>query len=331
MADCNPKLKLLYVMEILLEQTDAQHTLTAQDICDRIRANWGYHVERRGIYSDIAILQDYGIDIIQNKGTNPGYYVGSREFELAELKLLVDSVQSSKFITKRKSDELIKKLEHLTSKYNGDQLQRQVYIYNRIKADNETIYYNVDKIHSAIYQNREIRFQYAEWTAAKKLQLRRDGAFYQVSPWALTWDDEYYYLVAYEESSDMIKYFRVDKMRRMEITEKVRSGGALFHNFDLGVFSKKTFNMFQGEETSITMICENRFAGVVIDRFGQDVFLIPEDAEHFRFTATVAMSDQFFGWLTGVGNHIKIKAPDTARCAYQNYLQNILNTYDERG
>lgn len=178
------------------------------------------------------------------KGTNPGNYVGNRQFELPELKLLVDAVQSSKFITTKKSRELIKKLQAFTSKAEAEQLQRQVFISNRPKTGNETIYYNVDQIHASIFQNKKVQFQYAEWTEKKELRLKRNGSYYQVSPWALTWDDENYYLIAYDEQSDCIKHYRVDKMQHMTMCDEKRVGKEKFQNFDLVAFSKKTFGMY---------------------------------------------------------------------------------------
>ncbi|MBQ7102937.1 MAG: WYL domain-containing protein, partial [Anaerotignum sp.] len=185
------KMKTLCLMQILMQRTDEKHMMTANDLAAALQ-EYGFKAERKSIYADIEALQQYGLDIVQQKGSNPGYYVASRNFELPELKLLVDAVQSSKFITAKKSEELIRKLEGMTSKYEAQQLQRDVFIYNRPKTENETIYYNVDQIHCALHSNAKISFQYAEWTTKKELQLKKNGALYMVSPWSLTWDDENY-------------------------------------------------------------------------------------------------------------------------------------------
>ena len=230
---------------------------------------------------------------------------------------------------KKKTEELIKKLERLTNKYEASQFQREVYIYNRAKAQNETIFYNVDYIHDAINSNVQIQFQYSEWTVKKELQLKKDGAFYVVSPWALTWADENYYLIAYDEKADKIKHYRVDKMKSMSLLQEKRLGRAQFDRFDLADFSKKTFGMYGGEDAKITLEGINGLAGVVIDRFGQDVAMMAADDEHFRAIVTVAVSQQFFGWLSGLGAGIRIVSPDGVRTRYKEFLEKLLNNYQE--
>ena len=214
MAISQVKLRMLYTMRFLLEKSDEKHTLSAADI-NCLLQEYGMSADRKTVYSDIETLREFGMDIVQVRGTNGGYYIGSREFELPELKLLVDAVQASKFISRKKSEELIQKLENLTNEYDARLLQRNVFIYNRPKTGNETIYYNVDQIHTAILENRQIAYQYAEWTVQKTLSPKRNGAVYRVSPWALTWDDENYYLIAYDEAVDVIKHYRVDKSSRL--------------------------------------------------------------------------------------------------------------------
>lgn len=316
-------------MRILLEQTDENHILNASELSAILQQEYGMSADRRTIYDEIHILEDFGIDIVQLKGKTPGYYVASRDFELPELKLLVDAVQSSKFITEKKSSELIAKLEQLCSKYDAEQLQRQVVIYNRSKTENETIYYNVDQIHNAIYRNLRIRFQYAEWTVKKELRLKKNGAEYQVSPWALTWDDENYYLVAYDEAADKIKHYRVDKMQHIAVIEQERSGREKFGDFNLAAFAKKTFGMYGGQDTEVTLRCRNELAGVVLDRFGNKIWMRPDGEEHFKTRVMVTVSRQFFGWVTGIGNKMKIAEPEHVKEAYREYLKDILNGIDE--
>lgn len=321
------KMKTLCLMQILMQRTDEKHMMTANDLAAALQ-EYGFKAERKSIYADVEALQQFGLDIVQQKGSNPGYYVASRTFELPELKLLVDAVQSSKFITARKSAELIRKLESMSSKYEAQQLQRDVFIYNRPKTENETIYYNVDQIHCALHCNAQISFQYAEWTTKKELQLKKNGALYMVSPWSLTWDDENYYLIAYDEAADCIKHYRVDKMQNTEILEDDRKGEESFKNFDLAAFAKKTFGMYGGVDAEVTLECKNELAGVVIDRFGHDVWMIPQGTDHFKARVLVSVSPQFFGWVTGIGCGMKITGPENVRLEYAQYLKNIMTNYE---
>lgn len=328
MAVMGQKLRTLYLMEILTERTDEEHVLNATDLCGILSQEYGISTERRTIYSEIETLERFGLNIIRNAGKNPGYYVASRQFELPELKLLVDAVQSSKFITEKKSNELIAKLEKLCSRAEAKTLSHQVVLFNRPKTENESIYYNVDCIHNAIFQNRQVTFQYAEWTMRKELHLKRDGAFYEISPWALTWDDENYYLVAYDDKAETIKHYRVDKMLHIGILDKERQGKEEFQNFNLAAFAKKTFGMFGGTDQEVTLLCHKELAGVVLDRFGHDIFMHPVDEESFKARVLVSVSQQFFGWVTGVGGGMQIAGPDEVREAYHSYLKNIIRNYE---
>lgn len=321
------KMKLLYLMKILMERTDENHILTANELCDLLHSEYGIPAERKSIYNDISALQEFGLDIIQQKGRNPGYYIGSRLFELAELKLLVDAMQASKSITEKKTDELIRKLESLASHDDARQLQQQVFLYKRAKTENETIYYNVDYIHTAIYTNVQIRFQYTEWTQKKEIRLKKDGAFYVVSPWALTWDDENYYLIAYDEQAGKLKHYRVDKMQCMELLRERRLGREQFEHFDIAAFEKRTFGMFGGREEKVTFCCRDYLAGVILDRFGKDVMMIPQDEHHFRVSVPAAVSPQFFGWVAGLGDGIRILRPENVREEFLDHMKKIIDRY----
>lgn len=319
------KLKLLYITQYLSEQTDEDHTATTQDIIAYLEAN-DISAERKSIYSDIDLLIDFGLDIIKVKERPGGYYLASRQFELAELKLLVDAVQASKFITSKKSGELIGKLETLCSKAQAKQLHRQVVVTNRTKAVNESIYYNVDMIYNAIAANSKIRFQYFEWSVDKEMKLRRGGEFYEVSPWLLSWDDENYYLIAHDDRSGEIRHYRVDKMLKLDLLPIPREGQEQFSDFDVAGYSKKTFGMFAGEEETVSLRCDSSLTGVIIDRFGKDVSMRRLDDTHIRARVNVAVSRQFFGWLAGLGTSIQIDSPDHVAAAYRDYLRNILNS-----
>ena len=306
----NQKLKIVYLMKILLERTDEMHSITMPEIIAALES-YGISAERKSIYSDIENLRLFGMDIIGEQRDRTFYYhVGNRQFELAELKLLVDSVQSAKFITVKKSNELIRKIEGFASKYEASQLQRQVFVSERIKTMNESIYYNVDKIHTAIGANSKITFQYFQWDVHKNMVLRKNGALYEVSPWALSWDNENYYLIAFDSSEDKIKHFRVDKMLHIDIKNEKREGRERFKAFDMAVYAKKTFGMFGGEEQTVKLRCENSFAGVMIDRFGKDVCMIPADDSHFTARVNVAVSRQFLGWVFALGEGVQIVEPE---------------------
>ena len=324
----NEKLTILYLMDLLLDQTDHDHTLTADMICSALEQNYEVVCSRKTVYRDITRLREYGLKIEQLRGSTPGYYVDERDFELAELKLLVDAVQSSKFITEKKSRDLIKKLGALTSRENSKQLQRQVYIYNRPKTINDAIYRNVDTIHDAIRENRQVTFRYLEWTMKKTLQQRHEGKLYQVSPWALTWDDENYYLLGFDKETEKIRHYRVDKMQDISLLHDRRLGRDQFRDFDLASFSKKTFGMFGGVDTKVTLECEEHLAGVVIDRFGKDIMMIPHGDHIFTVTVLVSVSPQFFGWITGIGTGIRIAGPKHVQEEYKEYLGNVMKLYE---
>lgn len=318
------KKKILCIMEILLNKTDENHPLTTQQLIKELGC-YGIEAERKSIYTDIEALTLYGLDIINKKGKPSGYYIASREFELPELKLLVDAVQSSKFITKKKSEELIKKLERLTNKYEASQLQRQVYVTNRIKTMNESIYYNVDKIHVSIYGNCQIKFQYFEWNLKKEMNLRKEGAFYQISPWALVWDDENYYMIGYDSEVGLVKHYRVDKMLKISVVEAAREGKETFQSFDTAQYSKKTFGMFGGREEDVYLRCDNKIVGVILDRFGMDVVLRSVNECEFEVRVNVAVSNQFYGWITGLAGAVRIQKPDNVAKEYRIFLTDLLN------
>lgn len=325
----NQKLKLLYLLKILTEQSDEEHCMSAQALIEALAA-YGIRAERKSIYDDIAQLMDFGYDIVLVKAkTGGGYYLAGREFELAELKLLVEAVQASRFLTVNKSRELILKIEKLASKAQAVQLQRQVYVANRIKTANESIYYVVDDIHRAIQNNRQISFQYLEWNLNRELVPRRDGKPYQISPWALTCKDENYYLIAHDSEEDKIKHFRVDKMAKIRVLEETkREGAALFERFDIADYANKTFGMYGGQEETVTLLFANHLIGVVMDRFGKEAAVRIRDEAHFSVRVRVAVSGQFFGWLTGLGEGAALLSPTSVKEAYREHLQRTLARYD---
>ena len=329
MAGNNQKLKLLYLIKIFTEDTDDQHALTLPQIAEKLDA-YGVSAERKTLYQDFELLRDFGFDIIgQQARRNFYYHMGNRRFELPELKLLVDSVQSAKFITDKKSNALIKKLEGMVSKYEARKLQRQVIISGRIKAMNESIYYNVDKLHEAIGTDRQIRFKYFRWNINKEMELRKDGAWYQVSPWALMWDDENYYLVGYDAEDGKIKHYRVDKMWRISVADRKREGKEQFKAFNMPRYTKSLFGMFGGEEVKVTLEAENGMVGILLDRFGKDIPVKPVDADHFRTSVVVAVSSQFLGWIMALGDGVKIIGPDKVVARMKEEIRLISQMYED--
>lgn len=305
------KLKPLYVMNYLLQNSDENHPVTVSQIISHLEGQ-GVPAERKSIYSDIEALRVFGLDIVQvEAGRNYGYYVAHRRFELPELKLLVDSVQSSKFITHKKTEALIRKIETLASVHEAQVLSRQVFVKNRVKTMNESIYYNVDEIHSGISQNKKIKFKYFEYTVSKEKHYRKDGGFYLVSPFAMTWDDENYYLIAYDSEAQRIKHYRVDKMERISMVEQARDGQEAYQALDMAVYARKTFGMFTGDEVNVALRFENHLVGAVLDRLGREVFLVADGQEHFTVRADVVVSPQFFAWVLGFGSSAQIIGPDS--------------------
>lgn len=320
------KQRLLMLRRIFLEQTGPDHPLTMPELLARLEAA-GITAERKALYDDIEVLRQAGLDISLERGR--GYFLASREFELPELKLLVDAVQSAKFITAKKSGELIKKLESLTSRREAGQLRRQVFVYNRVKTPNERIYYNVDALHGAIAQNRRVAFKYMDYGIDKQLHFRRGGAAYKTSPVALSWDDENYYLVAYSAKYDSLTHYRVDKMSDIEILEQEREPGAE-KRFDVAQYAKKMFGMFSGEEQWVEIEFSNTLIGVVIDRFGQDVRISPLDENHFKASVKVAVSKVFLGWLFQFGEEARPLSPGPLVAEMRRQARSILARYDDQ-
>lgn len=306
----NQKFKLYRLAQIMLSKTDDDHYITMPEIIESL-AEYEITADRKSIYNDLRDLEVLGIEVEgEPVGNRYHYHVVNRPFELPELKLLVDAIQSSKFITERKSNALIKKLEKLVSRNEAMKLQRQVYVSGRIKTMNESIYYTVDAIHNAISENRKIRFQYFQWNVKKEMELRHGGAYYHISPWGLSWDDENYYLVGYDSGAGQIRHYRVDKMLHLQMSDEKREGKEFFKKLDMADYAKKSFGMFGGEEKKVRLLVENRFAGIIIDRFGKDVMLIPADEDHFTVNVDVRVSSQFFGWVFSLREGVKITAPD---------------------
>lgn len=324
----NQKLKLLYLLEILRRETDEEHPLTLRQIQDLLEQK-GVSAERKSLYDDIEQLRLLGEDVVSVRDTTVRYYIGDRTLDMAQLRLLVDAVQSSKFITRKKSEELIRRLESLTSRHLAGQLQRQVLVSGRIKNMNESIYYNVDSLHNAMAANRQVSFQYFDWGVDKQQHLRHGGAQYTLSPWALTWDNENYYLIAYDSVRGTIRHYRVDRMLHIRQTDAPREGEAVFRGLDMAVYNRKAFGMFGGQEQPVTLQCVNWMAGVILDQFGQDIPLVPVDEDTFTARVPVVVSPPFFAWLSGFGADIRLIKPQSVAEEYTRYLHGILAGYGD--
>lgn len=324
------KLKLLQLNKFFLENTDENHKASMGEIIDYLE-NVGISAERKSLYDDFEQLRAFGTDIISEKTKDgTGYYVANRLFEVSELKLLVDAVQVAKFITDKKSHALIHKLETLCSRHEAAELSRQVTLPDRIKSMNESIYYNVDKLHSAIADNKAITFKYFEYNENKERVLRHNGEAYNVSPFALNWDDENYYLIAFDHKDEIIKHYRVDKMLEIRITDCVRRGKEEFGNADVSMYSRKVFSMFGGKSTRICLEFDKSLCGVVIDRFGKDVFMRQsENPDCVYVYCDVVVSSHFFGWLFSFGDKVQIATPAEIREEFRVYCDGVMKKYSK--
>ena len=327
----NQKLKLLYLQKILLEETDDAHCIALPELI-RALQELGIAAERKSLYTDLEALRQFGLDVEFRRGKNGGYYIAERPFQLPELKLLVDSVQASRFITQRKSSELIRKIESLASVHEAKQLHRQVYAASRVKTMNESIYYNVDKIYVAISNKTQITFRYFAYTVKKEKRYRHGGLRYQVSPFALSWDNENYYMLAFDRAAQKLKHYRVDKMESIAVTRQKQEGAEVFQKIDMAAYSQRVFSMYGGEDVLVRLRFAARLIGVVMDRFGKDVRVFPvpsgtEEPKWFEISVHVELSPQFYGWMASFGGEAQVLAPEKAVNGMQAQLRAALEAY----
>ena len=304
----NQKLKILYILDYLEKNSHEGHPVRASELISMLEHRHNILCERKTIYSDIAALQEYGVDIISMPGKNGGYFIGTRNFELSELKLLIDAVQSSRFLTEKKSRELIKKLCQQCNRFDESLMHRDVVIDRRVKSMNETIYYNVDAIQDAISQGVQITFRYFDWGIDGKRRYREKE--YLASPYGLCQDNENCYLLAHSPRHGITSY-RVDRMSEITITEDVRTPCPELTGKALHEHANRLFQMFAGDSVNVKMRFHKTLANVVIDRFGRDTILIPEGSEYFNFTVNVAVSPMFLSWVIGFGDKAKILYPQS--------------------
>ena len=322
----NYKRKLPILARLLLERSDEDHPVSRQEMQQELE-RWGLSAERKSIYDDMEQLRELGLDIQSRRGRSGGWYIGERDFQLAELRLLVDAVQSSRFLTKRKSDALIRKLEGLASVHQARQLQRQVYVDRRVKTMNESIFYNVDKLHGAIAANRVITFRYFEYNAGRERVFRREGARYKLTPFGLIWDSENYYLAGWDELRHELRHYRVDKMVDINLTGMT---GTDRGDWTPEGYARRHFGMFSGTPCRLRLRCENRLAGVVIDRFGLEMSLVPDGEDHFTAALDVVVSPPLWGWLFGLGAGVEVLSPDWAVEEFRGHLERMTALYRDR-
>ena len=321
----NQKLKIFYILEYLQKNSHQNHPVRAAELLSMLERQHNIVCDRKTVYSDIAALIDYGVDIVSIPGKNGGYYIASRNFELPELKLLIDAVQSSRFLTEKKSRELIEKLCNQCSVHDARLMCRDVLVSGRVKSMNETIYYNVDAIQEAIAQNKQITFRYFDWGIDGKRKYRTKD--YQASPYGLCQDNENCYLLAHSPRHGVTSY-RLDRMTEIQLLEEARIPCPELTGKALVEHANRLFQMYSGEATTVKLRFHRSLINVVIDRFGRDVLLIPDGEEHFVFTVNVAVSPMFLSWVIGFGSKAKVLHPQSVIEDCRNMCLEALGQYD---
>lgn len=321
----NQKLRILYTKQLLEEQTDSEHGLSVSDINEALE-RLGVSADRKTVYDDLMRLEEYGMDIVRTGGgRSTDYRLVSRDFEVAELKLLADAVQSARFLSNSKSAALIKKLSSLTSVHEAKSLRREIYMSDRLSTENEQVYYAVDAIHDAMEEDVKISFLYFDYGINKEKVYRHGGATYTVSPWGLIFSDGNYYMVAYDSEYGGMKHYRIDKMERTQLLKAHRDGREEGEELDISAYAKRMFGMFSGEETLVTLRAENRLSGVMMDRFGRDVTYFKTDDAHFELNVKVSVSPQFLGWIMSFGKALTIVGPHEVVEKYRSLAKEILD------
>lgn len=320
------KEKLFRILEVLMRESDETHGLSINEIISRLE-EFDIKAERKSIYTDFLVLEDLGFPVIKLAGRPPKYTLANRIFELPELKMLVDAVESSKFITVGKSREIISKLEMFAGIYNAHKLSRQVYVEDRIKTQNNASLYSIDAIHAAINEKKKLSFKYFYYDSNKNKILRNNGDAYVVSPTALLWNDENYYLVALDENADTVKNFRVDKMQSTKVLDDMAKNDERIRKFNPADYSRKVFGMYGGKEELVTIECKEKLAGIMIDRFGSTLNFIKTEFG-FKFTIRLIISPNFFAWVLGFGSDLRILSPERVRLEFANMLREIAKNYD---
>ena len=322
----NQKLKIFYILDYLERNSNEKNPVRASDLIAMLDRNHNIRCDRKTVYSDIAALQQYGVDIVSLPGKNGGYYIASRNFELPELKLLIDAVQSSRYLTEKKSKELIEKLCSQCNEQDAKLMRRTVLVSGRVKSMNETIYYNVDTIQEAIAQNKQISFRYFDWDFGGKRKYRDKE--YLASPYGLCQDHENCYLLAFSSRYGITSY-RVDRMTDIQLTEENRIPCPELTGKALHDHANRLFQMYSGDALDVKMRFHKSLLNVVIDRFGKDTMLIPDGEEHCNFTVKVAISPMFLSWVIGFGAKAKILYPQSVADACKELCMEAMSQYSD--
>ncbi|MDD3489451.1 MAG: WYL domain-containing protein [Paludibacter sp.] len=322
------KARIVFLYMLLNEMTDEDHPLSTVEIINLLKEKYGVQAHRTTLSRDIGVLEQCGVDVITINSTQNKYFIGSRLFELPELKLLIDAVESSKFITEVKSKELVAKLSKLASVNQAESLKRNLCTTNRIKPGNEMVYYIVDAINEAINHHKKISFQYFEYDARKQQKLKNGGKDYVFSPYTLAWNGDYYYVVGFSEKHQKIGAFRVDRIKKKPtiLNDEAVSAPADFNIVD---FTKSVFGMYDSERTIVELRCDNSLMKTMIDRFGEDVSTKPYSMTEFKATVEVSASPTFYGWVFGFSGKIGIISPKEIKEAYKDQLKQVLNGLEE--
>lgn len=325
----NQTKKIPLIIKMLREETDDEHGLTMTQIIERLAEN-GVEAERKSIYRDIEVLRECGYDVIKRTGRPTEYALGEREFEYPELLLLVDAVQSSRFLTKRKSQQLLQRIKGLTSVHQAAALTRHIHVERRIRAQNESVYYNVDAIQGAIASHHKVGFRYFSHNLEQKKVYRKEGATYRETPVHLVYSDGYYYLIAFNDAHDDFVRYRIDRMSHIQILDEPATRNSRIANFDVEEFALQAFGMFGGEKVRVTMEFDASAIDIILDRFGDDgVVIIPQpEGKTGHATITVRKSSVFFGWLAQLGTRARILTPSSIATEYRDYLARIVDAYD---
>lgn len=324
--DDSQNLKLLYMKDFFEECTDEDHPAKTPDILAYLEEH-GVKMERKSVYPGISALEKYGLELTDpEKERNRSYYLRERDFETSEVKMILDSVASSKFLSERKSLELMNKLKKLVNVHHRHELDREVKVAGRVKTMNDSTINNLDHVHDAIAADMTLKFKYFHYNMNKEPEYTKDGKYYEVSPWVVLYDNSYYYLLAYV--NDDIRTFRIDRMKSVHTGSNERQGKEQFESFDLGKYTKQTFGMFSGEEEKVEMLFHNSLIDTVIDKFGKEVFISPVDDAHFKITVPVAVSPQFFGWIFGLGGKATILGPKSVVKKMKETLKKVSQKYE---
>ena len=313
--DIKAKLRPFYVAKMLNERTDEEHYLTIAQIMDILEKEYGISTSRGTVGDDIKALQEFGMEIEVEPSTQNRYYLIGRKFDLPELKLLIDATESARFITKEKSDMLVKKLASLSSSNNASALTRNIDVENRIKAENEKIYYIIDALNEAINRKKKVSFQYFTYNVKKQKKLKYDGFTYVFSPYKLIWNGDYYYVVGYSEKHKGIGSFRLDRMTRQpNVLDEDAANPP--KGFNLNTYLNSMFRMYNGQRKEIELICDNDVMDAIIDKFGKDVKVLANDMKSFRVIVNTAVGSVFYSWVFGFGGKVRIKAPESVKDEY---------------